>query len=103
MNRIFIIPLALLLLPLPAFAQSLTLGNLLDQGARKLTTDEIRALYSGATASGTQTGHPDVTFQNKHSPNGTVTGDAWRNGVWFGKTSGSWSVNNSGQFCYDLQ
>jgi hypothetical protein len=40
--------------------QALTVGDLLDKGAKKLTREEIRTLYTGATASGVQAGKPEV-------------------------------------------
>lgn len=87
-----------------AFAQQpLTVGDLLSKGATRLTKDQIQKLYTGATVSGAQAGHPENTFQNTHMPDGSVTGIAWRNGVRSGTTSGTWSMNDSGQFCYNLQ
>jgi len=83
--------------------QSLTVGDLLDRGGKKLTKDEARKLYSGATVSGVQGGNfPNTTFTNAFSANGTVNGDAWNKGTWFTKISGTWTVNDLGQICQDL-
>jgi hypothetical protein len=40
--------------------QALTVGDLLDKGAKKLTQEEIRTLYTEATVSGVQAGKPEV-------------------------------------------
>jgi len=89
--------------PACAYAQqSTTVGEILDKGGKKLSKEQTQALYAGATVSGTQAGRPETTFQNKYMPDGTVVGDAWRNGVFSGKVSGTWSMNESGQFCNQL-
>jgi hypothetical protein len=36
-------------------------------------------------------------------PDGSVTGDGWRNGVFVGKISGRWWISDIGQFCNYLQ
>jgi len=83
--------------------QPSTVGDILDRGGKRLTKDEVQRLYSGSTVSGTQGGdNPDTTFKNTYSANGSVNGDAWRKGTWFTKISGTWSTNDSGQFCSDL-
>jgi hypothetical protein len=84
--------------------QALTVGDLLNMGAKKVTKQEMQQLYSGATVSGTQIGRSEVIFQNKHRPDGTVTGISWRNGVLSSTTTtGNWIINDGGQLCYDLQ
>jgi hypothetical protein len=83
--------------------QPSTVGDILDKGGKRLTKEEVQRLYSGATVSGVQgADHPETTFKNTYSTSGSVTGDAWRNGTWFSKISGSWSANDSGQLCSDL-
>ena len=82
---------------------TMTVGDLLDRGAKKLTKDEARTLYSNATITGTQGGNfPDTTFKNVFGADGIVKGDAWNKGVWFSKINGKWSVNDKGQVCSDL-
>jgi hypothetical protein len=80
-----------------------TVGDVLDQGGKKLSKDEVKSLVSGATISGTQGGNfPNTTFTNVYSTHGSVNGDAWDKGTWFTKISGTWSVNELGQMCADL-
>jgi hypothetical protein len=79
-----------------------TVGDVLDRGGKKLTKEEVQKLYTGATVSGVQAGKPEVTFQNKHMPDGSVTGNGWRSGVFTGTFSGTWYMNDNGQFCYNL-
>jgi hypothetical protein len=106
MNRMLVSSVvigALSLTALTALAQqALTVGDLLDRGAKKLTKEEVRALYSGATVSGVQAGKPEVTFQNKHMPDGSVTGNSWRNGAFTGSFAGTWFIDDNGQSCYNL-
>ena len=45
-----------------AHAQSLTVGEVLDRGGRKLTKPELQSLVTGATVAGTQgTSSPTTT------------------------------------------
>jgi hypothetical protein len=90
---------------LPACGQQIsTVGDVVDKGGKKLTKEEVRKLFSGATVSGFQGGNfPNTRFRNQISPNGSVSGDAWHGDVWFTKISGTWSVNDAGQFCNDLR
>lgn len=68
----------------PHAQQKMTLGDLLDHGGRKLTAEEVKALVAGATITGAQGGNfPEVTFENQYAADGSVTGNAWRSGVWF--------------------
>ena len=81
-----------------------TVGDLIGHGGKMLTKEEARKLFSGATVSGFQGGRfPDTRFRNQIAPNGTVAGDAWHGDVWFTKISGTWSINDAGQFCQDLR
>jgi hypothetical protein len=82
--------------------QPATVANLLDQGERKLTIDEVTKLYADALVSGTQIGRPDERFQNTYKADGSVTGGA----VWPGNTTiitGAWSIDESGRVCSDLR
>jgi hypothetical protein len=82
---------------------TMTLGDLLDRGGKKLTGAEVKQLMTGATMSGVQGGNfPNTTFKNSFLDNGAVAGDAWNNGKWFTKIRGTWSVNDAGQFCQEL-
>jgi hypothetical protein len=83
--------------------QKMTLGDLQDRGARKLTSEEIKALVAGATLAGAQGGNfPEVTFENVYAADGSVTGKAWRSGVLFTTIKGKWSIDQGGQLCSDL-
>ena len=85
------------------FAQQIsTVGDILNQGGRKLSKEEIQRLYMGATVSGHRWGMPEITFQNKLLPDGTVTGTALRNGQVVASISGRWSITNNAQTCFDL-
>ena len=70
---------------LPACGQQIsTVGDVVDKGGKKLTKEEVRKLFSGATVSGFQGGNfPNTRFRNQISPNGSVSGDAWHGDVWF--------------------
>jgi len=81
----------------------LTVGQILDGGGKKLSKDEVLKLVSGAYMSGTQGGRfPNITFRNLYAPNGSADGEAWNKGVPYGKVTGTWLVNDQGQFCPDL-
>ena len=82
--------------------QTMTLGEMLDRGGRKLDKTEMRQLVPGATMSGAQTGNTSTTFKNIYSAGGSVSGDAWSRGAWFTKVSGTWTINEAGQLCQDL-
>jgi hypothetical protein len=84
--------------------QSMTLGQLIDRGGKKLAKDEVKRLVSGATLEGAQGGNfPTTTFKNVYAPDGTVRGDAWNKGAWFTRINGKWSVNDAGQLCSELR
>lgn len=110
-NRKFILVALVMFACVPAHAQApaapaqqaSTLGNVLEHGGKKLTRDEMTPLVSGATVSGVQGGNfRDVTFKNLYAADGTVTGNAWRSGVWFTKIRGKWWIDQTGKFCQDL-
>jgi hypothetical protein len=108
MNRIaaiiVIIGMTFASVPVAYGQQISTVGDVMDKGGRKLTKEEVQKLFSGATVSGFQGGKfPNTRFRNQTSPNGSVSGDAWHGDVWFTKISGTWSVNDAGQFCQDLR
>jgi hypothetical protein len=87
-----------------AYGQQIsTVGDVMDKGGKKLTKEEVQKLASGATVSGFQNNHPNIRFRNQLLPNGSVSGDAWNGDAWFTKISGTWSVNDAGQFCQDLR
>jgi hypothetical protein len=89
--------------PVAPAQQTSTVGNVLDQGGKKLTKDEATALVTGKVVSGVQGGDfKDVTFTNTYAADGTVMGNAWRSGKWFSKIKGKWWIDQSGQFCQDL-
>lgn len=89
--------------PVAPTQQKMTLGEMLDRGAKRLSPAEMRSLIAGATISGVQGGNfPDVTYTNVYSSDGAVAGNAWKSKVWFTKIKGTWSVNDSGQLCVDL-
>ena len=104
MPNFIVAGLVALLMATSAHAQAtITLGDLLDRGGKKLSKDEVRQLMSGATMEGVQGGNfPNTTFKNKFTANGSVAGDAWNSGNWFTKIRGTWSVNDAGQFCQEL-
>jgi hypothetical protein len=108
MNRIaaIILTVGMTIASLPtAYGQQIsTVGDVVDKGGKKLTKDEVQKLASGAIVSGFQGGNfPNTRFRNQLSPNGSVSGDAWHGDVWFTKISGTWSVNDAGQYCNDLK
>ena len=81
----------------PAFAQS-NLGELLDQGAKKIGKEEylkgIPKTFSGITS----TGRADVNLT--YRPDGSLIGNirALQSGSTSG-VSGSWTVDDSGKIC----
>lgn len=85
-----------------AAPSGMTVQQLLVAGAKKLTRDEIVALYVGSTISGIQLSRPEFTFQIRNAIDGTVTGNAWRNGVWTTAVNGRWTANERGEICLDL-
>ena len=103
MRSLRVIAVIFLVTATGAFAQQIsTVGDILNQGGRKLSKEEIQRLYMGATVSGHRMGMPEITFQNKLLPDGTVTGTAWRNGQAVASISGRWSMTNNAQICFDL-
>jgi hypothetical protein len=91
-----------LLAAVPGWAQQpATVGNLLDQGGRRLTKDEIIRLYTGATVTGSQVGKAATRFRTTYNADGSANGSA----VWPGGSTtvtGSWSIDAAGQVCNDL-
>ena len=78
-----------------------TVADLLSGGGKRLTSDEVRSLLSGATESGPQIGLPQVNFEATHKTDGTTTGWALGPNVDV-KVSGTWKVDDQGRFCRDL-
>ena len=87
---------ALLLAP-PAFAQS-NLGELLDQGAKKLTKQEFLLLLPKTHSGITPSGRAEINLT--YRPDGSLIGNA--RSVQTGSTSGitgSWTIDESGKIC----
>ena len=82
-----------------AYAQK-TLGEILDQGAKKLSAEEFKSLVSGATISGTTLTGFD--FSTKYSPDGTHSGSA-QNMQGSSGISGTWKIDDSGKLCGQTQ
>ena len=90
--------------------QPTTVANLLDRGGKRLTRDEVAALLSGATVSGTQIGRPTTTFEMLYKADGTASGTAFnragsrgdfRGGVL--TVTGTWTIDADGRLCVDLR
>ena len=89
-----------------AFAQStVTIGELLDRGGRKLTKEEAESLLRGATRSGIQRGRPQTKFQVTLRPDGSVSGSAidFETQSNYTNVTGKWTINDKGQYCGDLR
>jgi hypothetical protein len=79
-----------------------TVKDVLSRGGKRLSKNEVVALYSGATVSGQQVDRPATTFENRYKTDGTLSGvGRTDNNPWFGIT-GKWSVDDTGLLCHDL-
>ena len=88
---------ALLLGSQMAMAQA-NLGELLEQGAKRLDKAEVQALLVGATLSGPTTTGGDVRLEVK--ADGSLSGNI--RGVRSYGVMGTWKLEDDGQFCTDL-
>ena len=62
--------------------QTLTIGDILGNGGRKLTKDELQTLWADATVSGVRGGNfSNTRFRIQATSSGSVTGDAWHGDV----------------------
>ena len=89
-----------------AFAQTtVTVGEILDKGGKKLSKDEVTELLTGATMKGIQTARPQNKFELSLKPDGSVSGSAidWATQTNYVSVSGQWSINENGQYCTDLR
>ena len=77
-------------------AQQETLGSILDQGAKKMPSADVRAAVATGMPKGIRP-YPnaeDVTY----TPDGTMTGYFSAYNVW---ATGSWVVDDQGRLCFD--
>jgi hypothetical protein len=97
----------IILVPWIAAAQPpSTVGDVLDRGGKRVGRDDLVALVSGATISGSQVGRPQTTFENIHRPDGTASGRALDRSVQFGGQltyDGTWSVDERDQVCVEFR
>ena len=98
---IWSIAAAFICLAPPALAQSATLGEALDKGAKKLEKADLDALMSGSRYEGRSTSGTDRSWT--HAADGRL--DAQARGA-FANTSprgtGTWRVSDDGQYCVDI-
>ena len=83
-----------------------TVANLLDRGGKRLTRDEVAALLSGATVSGTQIGRPTTTFEMLYKADGAASGTAFNRAGSRGDVltvTGTWTIDADGRLCVDLR
>jgi hypothetical protein len=95
---------SLLALPLEALCQQpATVGEILDNGGKKLAKEEVVKLVTGATISGiSMTNYPNYRNEYTYKGDGSMSGGALRiSGPGFTSVSGKWSVNEDGQLCTD--
>ncbi|MCK6393529.1 hypothetical protein [Zoogloea sp.] len=81
----------------PVLAQA-TLGELLEQGGKRLDKAEVQALLVGATLSGPTTMGGDVRLEVK--ADGSVSGNI--RGVRSYGVMGTWKLEDDARFCTDL-
>ena len=88
-----------------AAQELMSVGDLLDKGAKKLNREEVVALLNGATMSGIQRDSPEFRFTLKFREDGSVSGSAlrWANNSGYVSVLGTWTVNEQGQSCRDLR
>ena len=88
--------------PLLAFAQqSMTVGELLGKGGKKLSGEELTKLISGSEVSGVSATNPNTSFEATYKRDGTLEGSVFaarRIYIW-----GKWSVNQRGEICTEFQ
>ncbi|MBX3655136.1 MAG: hypothetical protein KF686_13200 [Ramlibacter sp.] len=74
--------------------------ELLDKGGKKLSTDQIKKMASGATLTGVayQPNNKSFTFAFDLAPGGGLAGNAWTP-EWMSPVKGSWTVGKGGLFC----
>ena len=93
---------ALAVCPWLAFAQqSMTVGELLSKGGKRLGGEELTKLVSGSEVSGVSATNPNTTFEASYKRDGTLEGSifaARRIYLW-----GKWSVSERGEICTDFQ
>jgi len=77
-----------------------SLGEILDQGAKKLSPEELKALFSGATVSGTLAS--GARFSTKYAPDGTHAGILETANFQTGM-QGTWKIDGSGKLCTDTR
>ena len=86
-----------------AWAQGLsTVSDILDRGGNRVGREDLMALISGATISGSQVGRPQTTFENVHRADGTLSGRAIDRGMQV-TYDGTWSADADGRLCYDFR
>lgn len=81
-----------------AMAQS-NLGELLDMGARQIQKDELVSLLSGLTMSGESFTTPGATIRFDYLGDGTVSGYSRTATGQESRSTGKWTVDDSGKFC----
>ena len=77
-------------------------GELLDQGGKRLTKQQITKLFAGATVSGSAMGARDQIFTMHYLADGTANGEGRAPGG-STKIAGTWSANDHDQYCQDLR
>jgi hypothetical protein len=82
-------------------ASATTVGDILTQHGTKLNKPEVTRLIGGATMSGSTIDRPDTKFQMSFGADGSANGSFAASNGW-GRASGIWTVNDSGQLCTDL-
>ena len=74
-------------------------GILLDKGARKLQSEEVKALLSGATVDAERGGN--VRTKTSYKPDGSLSAHIQTPDVSTGGT-GTWRVEGNGSFCISI-
>ena len=88
------------LLACTGMAQAQTLGDVLDQGGRKLTPAEAQALLPMSFIRDTRDAEAQITLR----PDGTVTGlVANKEGHGTSEAAGTWTMGADGKRCVDVK
>jgi len=74
-------------------------GILLDKGGRKLSSEEVRALLSGATVDAQRSGN--VQTKTLYKPDGSLSAQIQAPDASTGGT-GTWKVEDDGKFCISI-
>jgi hypothetical protein len=82
-----------------AHAQLTNVGALLDQGAKLLSTDEVKVTLIGATVTDSPAGTAEL--QLNYKSDGSITGQ-WNDRTISTSAFGTWKID-SDKFCYSVQ